>query len=80
MKEEDRKRVEEIMAGMRCPNNFKCVGSGFKEMCSVRKFGSEDCLECMEDNPAACSFSMPFGNTHFCQCPLREYGCKKLNK
>jgi len=33
MKEEDRRRIEEIVDGMQCPKDFQCVESGFEHMC-----------------------------------------------
>ena len=80
MKDEDRKRIEEIMGGMRCPKDFKCVNSGFEEMCKARDFGLEKFLDCLEADPGECSFALPFGHSHFCQCPLRVYIFKKLGK
>ncbi len=78
MKDEDRKKVEEIMAGMQCPKNFKCAESGFEHLCRSRDFGVENYLECIEENPSACPFALSFGYVHFCQCPLRVYLAKKL--
>ncbi|MCP4681107.1 MAG: hypothetical protein GY864_02095 [Desulfobacterales bacterium] len=78
MKDEDRKKIEEIMAGMQCPKNFKCAESGFKYLCRAKDFGVENYLDCLEENPLACSFALSFGYGHFCQCPLRGFLSKKL--
>ncbi len=78
MREENKKKIEEIMAGMRCLKDFQCAKSGFDRLCKTKDFGLEDHLECLEENPQACSFAMPFGNGHFCQCPLRIHLDKKL--
>jgi hypothetical protein len=78
MKDGDRKKVEEIVAGMQCPKDFKCTESGFEHLCRSKDFGVENYLECLEENPSACPFSLPFGYVHFCQCPLRVYLAKKV--
>jgi len=80
MKEEDRKKIEEIVDGMQCPKDFICVESGFERMCQAKDFGLESYLECLDDNPQGCPFSLSFGEGHFCQCPLRVYLSKKLKK
>jgi hypothetical protein len=80
MKEEDRKKVEEIMAGMKCPKGFKCADSGFERLCKANDFGLEGYLDCLEDKPVNCPFAISFGYGYLCQCPLRLYLCKKLKK
>ena len=80
MKDEDRKKIEEIMAAMQCPKNFKCAESGFEHLCRAQDFGVEKYLDCLEENPSMCSFALPFGHGHLCHCPLRVYLSKKLKK
>ncbi len=80
MNEADRKKIEEIMAGMKCPKDFKCGKSGFERLCHARDIGIESFLDCLEDNPLSCSFALPFGLGHLCQCPLRVYLAKTLSK
>ncbi len=73
-------KIEEIMAGMQCPKDFQCARSGLERLCKAKDFGLENYLECLEETPQACAFALPFGDGHFCQCPLRVYLCKKLKK
>ena len=80
MNEEDKKIIEEIMAGMSCPKNFSCAESGFEILCKARDFGLDSYLECLESNSQNCSFALSFGAIYFCQCPLRVYLGKKLKK
>lgn len=80
MKEEDRKKIKDIIGEMKCAKNFKCADSGFQKLCKARDFGLEDYLECLEANPLECKFALPFGETHFCQCPLRVYLSKKVKR
>jgi hypothetical protein len=81
MNDKDRKKIEEIMGAMQCPKNFKCAESGFEEhLCRATDFGAEKYLDCLEENPSACLFALPFRYGHMCQCPLRVYLCKYLKK
>jgi len=73
-------KILQIIGHMQCPKNFKCANSGFEKLCLARDSGMEYYLECLEDNPLPCKFVIVFGNRHFCQCPLRVYISKHLEK
>ena len=82
MKEEDREKIDEILGGMRCPKDFKCVDSGFEDLCKARDFGSDEQLLCLEDEAALCAFAVECDwgiRVRFCRCPLRVYLGKHLN-
>jgi hypothetical protein len=76
----DRKEIEEIISHFKCPKDFQCYKSQFVVLCNAEDIGIESFLECLEEDPLECQFSMPYGHTHFCHCPLRIYICKKLKK
>jgi hypothetical protein len=80
MKDEDRKTIEEIISGMKCPKDFKCADNGFDELCKAEDFGVESYVKCLEKNASDCSFAISFGYGYLCQCPLRVYLAKKLKK
>ncbi len=80
MKDEDKKKIEEIIAGMKCPKNFKCAEHGFEKLCRAKDFGVENYLDCLEKNPYECPFALSFGYGYLCQCPLRVYLAKKIKK
>jgi hypothetical protein len=80
MKDEDRKKIEEILAGLQCPKNFKCADGGFERLCKARDIGLKNYLDCLEGNPSACSFALSFGYGYLCCCPLRVYLSKELKK
>lgn len=80
LNEEDRNKCNEIMRQMQCSKSFTCIESDFDNLCKARDFGPEDYVECLEDYPALCEFSLPFGNAHLCRCALRVYIAKKLTK
>jgi hypothetical protein len=80
VKEEDKRRIEELIAGMECPKGFRCIDSNSEDLCKAKDFGLENYLECLDHNPHACKFTLRFGDRYFCYCPLRVYLNKKLKK
>jgi hypothetical protein len=80
MKEEDRKKIEQLMGEIECPKDFKCVKENFDRLCQAGKFGIDEHLECLEKNPAHCPFAVSFINRHFCICQMRMYIVQKLKK
>ena len=80
LKEDDRKKIEEIIGKMSCPKAFRCAESGFEKLCSARDFGVESYLECLDGSGNECQFALRFGDGHLCQCPLRVFLAKKHNK
>jgi hypothetical protein len=80
MKEEHRKKIQEIIGEMKCPKNFECAEMGFENLCKARDFGLERYLECLEKYPGQCRFALRYGSGYFCQCPLRVYVAKTLKE
>lgn len=78
MKEEHRKKVEEIMGEMSCPKNFECEKSGFEILCKAEDNGMQGHVDCLDAEPRSCTFSVPFGYGCFCRCSLRVYLSKEL--
>jgi hypothetical protein len=81
MEREIRKQIEEIMDVLKCPKEFICYTSGFRNLCKAKDIGLESFVMCLmtPDSPA-CRFSVDFGGAFFCQCPLRVHICRKLKK
>ena len=78
MNEINKKGLAKIMAGMKCPKDFKCAAAGFKRLCKATDLGLERYLHCLEEDSTACSFALPFGSMRYCQCPLRVHLAKTL--
>ena len=74
------KEIEEIIGQMKCSKDFRCYQSGLEVLCKAKDIGLDTYLECMEASPQMCLFSVAFGYSHLCQCPLRVYIAKKLKK
>ena len=80
MDERTKKELEEIIGEMECPKDFKCCESGFENLCRAKDIGVELFLECLEETPQNCKFSVMIGRSYLCQCPLRYYIFKRLKK
>ena len=65
------KKVKQVLDKSSCPNGCKCYRIQPKEMCKARSMGINNLLECLEDEPGECSFSMAFGGSYFCKCQTR---------
>lgn len=75
-----KEEIEKVMAGVTCPKKFECYKSNFKNLCKVRCSGAESIIECLSPDRGKCAFALAFGYSYFCQCPMRVYIAKNLNK
>jgi hypothetical protein len=80
MEERTRKTIEKIIAGMSCPKDFKCCRSNLSQLCKAKDIGLESFLECLEENPRDCEFSISYGYSYYCRCPVRVHIAKELSK
>jgi hypothetical protein len=83
MKEEDRKKIQELIDGIQCSKDFKCAEDGFENLCKAKDFGDEDTLHCLEETSISCPFSALYDygfQIRFCRCPVRIYLAKHLGK
>lgn len=82
MKEEQssKEHLPKLLNGLQCPKDFLCYTSGLEKLCRAEDIGLETFLVCLEKNPPDCRFTVEFGDMYFCQCPLRVYIARKLNK
>lgn len=80
LEQHDKKKLDELLDGLQCPKEFVCYTSGQETLCRAEDIGLETFLVCLENTQSECRFSVVFGGMHFCQCPLRVYIAKKLNR
>ncbi|MCD4829138.1 MAG: hypothetical protein K8R90_06900 [Candidatus Cloacimonetes bacterium] len=73
-------KIAEIVRTMSCPKDFVCIRSGFEALCKSHDIGLHSYLECLEENPAKCRFSVGFGYKNFCTCPMRFYIARNVKK
>ncbi|MDD4954024.1 MAG: hypothetical protein PHG40_03845 [Candidatus Omnitrophica bacterium] len=79
MDEFNKREIEYIISSFKCPKNFRCYKSGFKDICKVEDTGQELFVKCLEEDPRQCPFALRLGS-YFCKCPLRIYIINKLKK
>ena len=80
MNPDHEEQIRKIMAELQCSKDFVCHRSGFANLCKTGDIGSESFLECLEKNREGCLFLLSYANVHFCDCPLRVYIAKKLQR
>jgi hypothetical protein len=80
MPENTDKKIEELLGQIKCPKDFICYKSGFKDLCKAEDVGMKSFLKCLEENPRDCLFSRGYAESHYCTCPLRIYIAKKEGK
>ena len=80
MSKGSKKKLEEIIDDLKCPYDFVCYKSNFEKLCDAKDIGMESFLLCLDDTPGECVFSLSFGESKFCKCPLRVYIAKELKK
>ncbi len=80
MEKKSKKKVDEIRAEMQCEKNFTCLENNYKSLCKARDMGLEGYVECIDDGVLGCHFSLPFGNSYFCRCPLRVHLVKHADR
>ncbi|MCK5024008.1 MAG: hypothetical protein KAR56_00145 [Thermoplasmata archaeon] len=71
MDEEKLNNIKQILENAACSHSCKCYQVKPDEICKARATDLENLLECLEDDPEQCTFSMPFGGTYFCKCQTR---------
>ena len=72
--------IEQIIRESNCHQDFICYRSGYGNLCKAEDIGLESFLECLEESPEECPFSLSYGNVHFCHCRVRFYIAKNLRK
>jgi len=77
-KKDIKTRIEEIKGEINCPQNYKCIESGYENLCKTQDIRTEPYIECLDEHPDKCSFSIRFGSSYWCKCPLRIYIAEEL--
>ncbi len=80
MEQDHQKELQELIGDLVCPKDFKCCTEGLEHLCKAREIGLETFLECLEEHPLECPFSVHFDDLYLCECPLRVYIAKELKK
>jgi hypothetical protein len=78
MEQNYKREIEEIVSQTPCPKNFRCYEQGFRDLCPVRDIGLELFVICLDSSPNGCTFSVRYGYSNYCRCPLRVYVAKQF--
>jgi hypothetical protein len=78
--QEQKAKIEKIASGINCRKDFACYKPGSENVCRTRDIGLEQYLDCLDEEPQDCGFSLSFGTGYFCTCPLQLYIAKNLKK
>jgi len=78
-KAEVEKQIEKTISKTKCLKDFKCYKSGFKDIPKIKIIGSENLIECLEENVEECEYSFHFGDSFFCKCPILSHILKNLH-
>ena len=78
MQEDVKRELEKMIGSISCPKGFICYKSGLTALCKAEDVGMKSFLKCLEDNPTDCVFSIGYGYSYYCKCPLRVYLAKRL--
>ena len=71
-------RIEKIISEMKCRIDFRCYKSHFEDICKAKNVGMEEFLECHDETPTHCQYSLSYGDVYFCHCPLRNYLAREI--
>jgi hypothetical protein len=77
---DQKNKIEEIISQIKCDKDFECYKSNFTRIGKVKDIGLKSFVECQAKKPTGCRFMLPFGHSYLCQCPLRVYASKVLQK
>ncbi len=75
-----KRQMEKIMSKMKCPKDFACYKFDFKNFSKTKDVPMESFVECSSKDAWQCEYSLLFGSSYLCKCPLRVYVLKKLIK
>ena len=71
MEAELRRKIDEILGPMYCPEDYSCVEAGLERLRETKTDGRESFLACLRGNPVGCRLAAPRGSGHECHYVLR---------
>jgi hypothetical protein len=84
LKPDEIDEIAKIIGGQKCPFDFRCYKSGFKDLCGAVLGPILDSgnpvVECVDEKAKKCRYSSPFGSTFVCACPMRCYIARHFHK
>jgi hypothetical protein len=80
MRPEHSKEIERMLEDISCPKLVQCYYTGLKVLCRARDVGLQSLVECLEENPDDCPFSLSLSGLRFCKCAIRVYIAKNIEQ
>jgi hypothetical protein len=80
MEQRYEKEIEEIIGQTACPKDFACHKSAFDVLCKAKDVGLASYVMCLENSANGCKFSVSYGDSYYCRCPVRVYVAKNFGK
>jgi hypothetical protein len=80
MKEEHRRELQRIAEDVYCPKLLQCYYTGLEILCKARDIGLQSLVECLEEYPDKCPFSLSVPGFRLCKCQVRVYIAKNIGK
>lgn len=74
------KQIKKIMDEIECEKDFACYKSEFKNHPKAKNIGIQSFVECLEKNAMFCKYSLSFGDSYLCRCPLALYFVKNIKE
>jgi hypothetical protein len=71
-------KAEEIKASISCEKNFECLNSNFSKISQAKDIGLDEYVKCLAEKPDKCNYSLTFGYSYLCRCPMRIFAAKSL--
>jgi seryl-tRNA synthetase len=72
--------LTKIIGALRCPKNYHCYRTKYKELCKAELVGKLKIVHCLEEDSQGCIFSLLYKDAYYCQCPLRNYIAEKIER
>jgi len=72
--------LTEIIGGLKCPKNYHCYRTNYKELCKAEFLGKLKVVHCLEEDSQGCIFSLSYKDAYYCQCPVRNYIAEKIER
>lgn len=74
--------IEMFADSLDCSKDRYCCKTHFPDICKVEDIGLQHSLVCRDSRPHtnACVCAVPFGDRHFCRCPVLIHIVRKYRK
>jgi hypothetical protein len=77
---ETKKEIKEIIGDAQCSHNCQCFESCFEHIFKATSDGVKIVIKCSNRNPSDCPYAEKAGDDLLCNCSVRYYVAKKLNR